>query len=283
MDFNTIDWNTMWQQESTNHRWDRLSSRELWDKRAEGFSKRIDRVMGGKEESDKDDYMYKMLEHIETQPDWTVLDIGCGPGTLTIPLSRKVKRVSALDISSEMLKHLKANADTNGLNNIRYIQTSWQDAFAQKQLDIHDVVVASRSLMSGDMQQAMRDILPLARKAAYITFPVVHLPFDWEVYQAIGRANRRHPPYIYIYNMLFQMGVMANVEILKSKVTQQFSNIEEAIDNLQWRTDTFTDEEKHKLTGFLQQKFAEQPGAPAFTHRGYSKWALIWWKTEQQL
>jgi ubiquinone/menaquinone biosynthesis C-methylase UbiE len=112
-----------------SHLKDNLSQKELWDKRANKFGRNVNRVKDG-EARDKDDYISKMLERIEIRPGWTVLDIGCGPGTLAIPLAKKAGSVTALDISSEMLKRLKSNADSSGLSNIRYLNSSWQDAFA---------------------------------------------------------------------------------------------------------------------------------------------------------
>lgn len=268
----------MWRAESGHSRGqDNAAAKALWDKRAESFDKRINRVKDG-EPRDKDDYISKMLDHIEVRPDWTVLDIGCGPGTLTIPLAHKSLSVTALDISSEMLKRLRINAGKNHLNNINYLNTTWQDAFADGQLENHDVVVASRSLMSGDMRMALTGIHRIAGRSAYITFPIVHLPFDWEVYKAIGREDKKHPPYIYILNMLFQMGIHANVEILFSKVRVQFPGIEETVSDLQWRTDPFTLDEQTKIRKFLEMKFAEQKDSPVFTHEGRSQWALIWWR-----
>jgi predicted TPR repeat methyltransferase len=281
MDFKTIDWNALWQAESSNSNWTKTPQKELWNKRADSFSQRINRVVEGKENLDKDDYISKMLDRIEVQPGWTVLDIGCGPGTLAIPLAKKARSVSALDISSEMLKHLKSNAAKSGLDNIHYLNIAWQDAFAEKVLDRHDVIVASRSLMSGNMQNALSCIVPLARQAAYLTFPIIHLPFDWEAYKAIGRQGKKHAPYIYVYNMLYQMGITANVEILYSRIKVQFSSIEDAIESIQWRTEPFSVEEKSRLIGFLEKKFAEQKGSPFYTHEGFSRWALIWWKTEE--
>jgi len=143
-------------------------------------------------------------------------------------------------------------------------------------------VVASRSLMSGDMKEALSNITAIVGQATYLTFPIVHLPFDWEVYKAIGREKKKHPPYIYILNMLFQMGINANVEILYSKLKVQFPSVEEAMDDLQWRTDPFTPDEKARLREFLESKFAEQKGSPVFTHEGKSQWALIWWRKENQ-
>jgi SAM-dependent methyltransferase len=280
MDFSKIDWQAMWQEERGPYR-DDLSIKELWDKRADSFTKRINRVKDG-EPRDKDDYISKMLDRIEVQPGWTVLDIGCGPGTLAIPLAQKAKSVTALDISPEMLKNLKVNAAKAGLSNIRYFNASWEDATANRLVEPHDVVVASRSLMSGDIQAALAGVIAVTGRAAYVTFPVVHLPFDFEVYKAIGRNKKKHPPYIYILNMLFQMGVHANVEVLFSKVKVQFPSVEEAMQDLQWRTDPFTTEEKKKLRAFLVDKFAGQKDSPVFTHEGKSQWALIWWRKENQ-
>ena len=181
-----------------------------------------------------------------------------------------------------MLKHLKINAEKNGLSNIRYLNAAWQEAFTSGQVGRHDVVVASRCLMSGDMKEFISQVRSIARQAAYITFPVVHLPFDWEVYKAIGRNGKRQPPYIYFYNLLYQMGILANVEILVSRVRVRFNSIEEAISQLQWRTDPFTAEEKARLVEFLGKKFEEQKETGVLTHEGYSKWALIWWKPEEQ-
>ena len=282
MDFNSIDWNEMWQEESGHTNCDQKTQKDTWNKRADSFSKRIIRVVDGKEGLDKDDYISKMLARIEVKPEWSVFDIGCGPGTLTIPLAKKAKSVTALDISSEMLKFLKINADKSGLNNINYLVSSWQDALAGDKIGEHDVVVASRSLMSGDMKSAIYKINSITRQAAYITFPVIHLPLDFEVYKAIGREDKKHAPYIYIYNMLYQMGIMANVEILYSKVKVQFPSIEETIKDLQWRTAPFTPSEIIKLKEFLKKKFAEQKNSQVFTHEGYSIWALIWWRKQEQ-
>ena len=55
--------------------------------------------------------------------------------------------------------------------------------------------------------------------------------------------------------------------------------MEEALTNLEWRTDPFTPEEKAKLRDFLESQFAEQGGVGPYVHEGYAQWALLWWKT----
>jgi precorrin-6B methylase 2 len=272
----------MWEEASAHSNWDTKCQKDLWNRRAESFSKRINRVADSREERDKDDYVSKMLVRIEVKPEWSVLDIGCGPGTLTIPLAKKAKNITALDISSEMLKYLKINAVEKGLININYLNSSWQDAFAGKKLGEYDVVVASRSLMSGNMKEVLSDINSITRQVAYITLPIIHLPLDFEAYKVIGRDSS-HVPYIYVYNLLYQMGIMANVEILHSKVKMQFPSIEETIKNIQWRTDPFTPAEKVKIKEFLAKNLAGHNTSSVFIHEGYSVWALIWWRKWEQM
>ena len=62
MDFNSIDWNDMWQQQSSHSPLNKASPEELWDKRAESFNKRISRVIDNSDLLDKDDYISKILD-----------------------------------------------------------------------------------------------------------------------------------------------------------------------------------------------------------------------------
>ncbi len=282
MDFDKIDWNAMWLKEFSNSHPGKsnLARKELWDRRAASFNQSVQQRAKIKESPDQDDYVSQVLGRIEVRPEWSVLDIGCGPGTLTIPLAKKALTVTALDFSTEMLKHLKENATKSSISNIHYLNSSWLDACEKGQVDKHDIVLASRSLMFVDMRESLLHIIRVAGRAAYLTFPIIHLPFDWEVYKVIGREGKKHPPYVYIYNMLFQMGIQANIEILSCRIKVSFSSIEEAIKRLEWRTELFTSTERSRLTQFLEKKFSESKDPGILTHEGYSKWAMIWWKNE---
>ena len=52
------------------------------------------------------------------QPDETVLDIGCGPGTFVIPLAQQCQAVYALDYSQGMLDMVQQYKEKHQLNNI---------------------------------------------------------------------------------------------------------------------------------------------------------------------
>ncbi|MCB9418705.1 MAG: class I SAM-dependent methyltransferase [Ardenticatenaceae bacterium] len=67
----------------------------------------------------------KILDRMALEPGMKVLDVGCGPGRLTIPAARRVGptgTVTALDIQPEMLHRLQDRIVTQGLTNIQTIQ-----------------------------------------------------------------------------------------------------------------------------------------------------------------
>ena len=64
-----------------------------------------------------------IIEHLDLQPGMTVLDIGCGPGRLTIPVAKQVGQqgqVVAIDIQPGMLRRAQDKAKAANLTNIRF-------------------------------------------------------------------------------------------------------------------------------------------------------------------
>jgi len=65
-----------------------------------------------------------IIEHLDLQPGMAVLDVGCGPGRVTIPVARQIGQhgsVTAMDIQTGMLERTKEKAEAEGLRNIRYL------------------------------------------------------------------------------------------------------------------------------------------------------------------
>lgn len=65
----------------------------------------------------------EIIRNLELDPGMAVLDAGCGPGRLTIPLAQYVTsgRVVAMDIQEGMLTRVKEKAVANNLGNIEYL------------------------------------------------------------------------------------------------------------------------------------------------------------------
>jgi len=60
----------------------------------------------------------EILRTIEIKPRFVVADIGCGSGFFTLPLSRKVARVYAVDVQKEMLESLEQKIRNLKIQNI---------------------------------------------------------------------------------------------------------------------------------------------------------------------
>ena len=67
---------------------------------------------------------------LSLSPGTTVLDAGCGPGRLTVPLARRVGsagRVVALDVQAGMLSRARAKTEAAGLRNVEFVAAGLGD------------------------------------------------------------------------------------------------------------------------------------------------------------
>jgi ubiquinone/menaquinone biosynthesis C-methylase UbiE len=65
-----------------------------------------------------------IIEHLDIVPGMAVLDMGCGPGRVTIPIAEKVGkqgRVVAVDIQAGMLRRAEEKAKKAGVSNIQFL------------------------------------------------------------------------------------------------------------------------------------------------------------------
>jgi SAM-dependent methyltransferase len=67
----------------------------------------------------------QIIQHLALEPGMKVLDFGCGPGRLTIPVAKQIGptgEVTAFDIQAGMLQRVRVKAQTEQLDNIQFIQ-----------------------------------------------------------------------------------------------------------------------------------------------------------------
>ena len=67
----------------------------------------------------------KTIRHLDLRPGLDVLDVGCGPGRLTIPIAHAVGpkgAVTAIDIQVGMLEEAGNRSRSANLTNIRFLQ-----------------------------------------------------------------------------------------------------------------------------------------------------------------
>ncbi len=73
-----------------------------------------------------------------------VLDLGCGTGSLALPLAGSARRVVAVDLSRGMLDELRAKAESGGIANIEVVRSSIEELQAEP--ESMDLVVSNYAL-----------------------------------------------------------------------------------------------------------------------------------------
>lgn len=87
-----------------------LSTVTPWDMVAEGYAETTMKLFQS--------YAEKALEIAEISAGNAILDVACGPGTLPLLVSGKVKSVHAIDFSESMVKVFREAVNAEGLDNI---------------------------------------------------------------------------------------------------------------------------------------------------------------------
>jgi hypothetical protein len=136
-----------------------------------------------------------------------------------------------------------------------------------------------------DVRTFLKKMDEAAKKYAYLTWGAQERTFDLKLYNAIGRPYGETRTYIILYNLLYQMGICANIEIFDSqRVSMEYNSIDEALSNFRYRfkrmnmNQELTSTEEKKLREFLEENFTQKSNG-TFT-RNESKMyrqALIWW------
>lgn len=202
----------------------------------------------------------------------TLLDVGCGPGTIGLPLAARLERVYGLDYSSAMLDALRANAAERGLANIEAIHRAWEDDWSD--VPVCDIVVASRSTNVQDMTAALVKLDSKARRRVYLTHRVGDRPFDGGAIEAVGRKLLPPPDYIYIVNILHGMGIHPRLDYIESEYRlAPPADFEELARRIAWSLGELTREELARLRAWYDRSppGAGETGAPM-------RWAFISWE-----
>ena len=262
-----IDWNEMWQQCCQQKSWPK-KDKSAWDKRAASYAKR--QVGGG--------YARKFIKMLAPETNWTVLDVGCGPGTIALPLARQVKKITALDFSGEMLNELNKRLAAEKIINVETRQLSWTDDWQAAGIQPHDITLASRSMSVTDLGHALEKLNNWAEKKVFISDRVGSGPFDPDLFQALGRPFDPGPDYIFTINILYRMGIHPRVDYILFPQEKLFKNREEAILGCLWMAEELTEEEKPRLEKYVDERLRQNPdNSVTLTRRTPIKWAIISW------
>lgn len=263
---NDVKWEEFWAE--------KLSTKvdKDWDKAAPGFFKR----------TRKEDYQIALFDKLILDENDTVLDVGCGEGSVTIPIAKRVKKVIGIDSSPKMLEFLEKRADDNGISNIKTILKPIEEIRYEEIGDV-DVVVCSRSLNGIiPITEVLGELNKIANKYVFITiFGPENKKIEKDLDKELGIKTEDFPDYNYFFNILFNMGIYANVERFDLNNYREYDSIDEAIDNGKFRLDLYSDEEKELLRKYLERILTkDEKTGKLYNINDKADWIMVWWKVE---
>jgi ubiquinone/menaquinone biosynthesis C-methylase UbiE len=219
------------------------------------------------------EYVEDFIARMDLCGDEVVLDIGCGPGTLAIPLAKKVKHVIAIDFSRNMLDELEAYAAREGVSNITTYHIGWEDDWSV--LGAVDIAVASRSMEVTDMSHTLEKMNRIAKKACYLTYKVGGSYVDMEIIEYIGKKIITKPDYWYIPLILYTNGFLAKVDYIQTQGSIKSQNEEDFITTLRWSLEGISEEEEQKAKEYYHRFVVGRNLYPKPFN-----WAFISWQRE---
>jgi len=275
-----INWDELWKATHAggfHHHGKDLAAH--WDSRARVFNKRVMKNRG------RSNSQVALLGLTSCE---TVLDVGAGTGRLALPMARLAKSVTALDQSAEMLACLQENMAAEGIENISCIQKSWQDV-SLDELEPHDVVLSSNSLGVYDLKEALSKMDALAKRAVYIfTFSDGKRDDGFRQFLRESKVERdgghgRHGKheagpagYLVIYNLLADMGILADIKIMNWQSDEHYASLDEAV--AEWKQmHEVPAEREPDLQEFLSLRMVKDEKGLCL-HRSHKQVLISWQK-----
>lgn len=279
-DPSSINWGEAWKARQQHRR--AADDPAIWDQRARHFRPHATHP-----------YSTAFLEHAGVLPGETVLDMGCGAGSLAIPLAHNGALVLACDFSHAMLDTLRECAEEASLSQqISCRHLAWEDdweacGIARKSVD---VAIASRSIATTDLQAALFKLDQTARRRCCTTLVVGPSPrYDARVMEGIGIDVTPSNDFIYAFNMLIELGRLPEVSYIVSPRLDTFDSLDEAVADYSRMLDDAHAHKLPELRSYLADHLLDNPhagepggkgkpqGALRLDHERTVTWAFISW------
>jgi SAM-dependent methyltransferase len=229
------------------------TSADFWDRRARRFhSTTKDAVV-------QDPLLLRLQNVITLQ--MSVLDVGAGTGRFTVALAPQAHHITAIEPNAAMLDYLRQDAAEKRLMNITTIQSTWQEAPENLAADI---VICSHVLYP------IFAIEPFLAKLYAATYHTCYIYMRATAMDALLGDLWRHfhgderclpPAYIHALDVLFEMGIFANVEVVSLPMVLKYPSLDIAVEEISEQL-ILPDDEKTRteLRQLLQGWLIERDG-----------------------
>lgn len=235
---------------------------KAWDTRASKYS-------ANRRQSS---YVEDFLARMDLRGASTLLDVGCGPGTLALPLARRLGHVVALDYSEKMLAELTLKAQEQGVDNVLALHRAWEDDW--RGVPVCDIAIASRSTAVDDVGLMLEKLHAHAGMRVYLTYLVGGHFIDPALRRMMDCPPPAMPDHLHLLGVLHQMGIHPRVDYLETPSRLAgCADAEEFLQRIEWSSGELGAASRRRITAWFDAdpERAAAGGAPM-------KWAFIAWE-----
>ena len=243
------------------------SDLEFWEKRSSSFA----------DHARKTHYPNEFLKLMHLAPGYTILDMGCGGGALAVPLAKKVKKVTAVDFSPNMLSIVRNICREQNIENIETILGEWDSDWSAIGVGKYDITIASRSLRAENSVPYIRKLINASRRQVFISAPEGHGPLDRKLLEFAGRPTPTKSDYRQIMEVLQGMNIRPNLSFIEENHSNRWRTFDEAVEAQKWMFFGVTPEEEEKTQLYLEQNLFQKDGMVQLPYERTCRWAIMWW------
>jgi SAM-dependent methyltransferase len=200
----------------------------------------------------------RRVKDIRTEPEWTVLDIGPGPGNMAIPLAKLVRSVCCVEPSPVMVNILRKNMDKFGVKNIKIIESFWEDTDIEQLDTSYDIVIASYCLTMVDILPNLKKIKKLADKRVYFYWFDGETSWDRMKTELYPRVHNEEyvplPKVDLLIELLREIGIEPELKYLnESTFPRSYTDMASAVKDIRQRLFLETNEFDDELKKYIEE------------------------------
>ncbi len=156
--------------------------------------------------------------------DKKLLEFGCGTGKFTLPMAQQAKSIVAVDQSAEMLAILEEKIAVRAVSNIEVVNSKIEDV---KIAVVDSVYCINAFYRVMDPRRLFEKLIGFASDKVVIVWTMQRSIYDAILNSTKEKGIDRKQEYIYIVNILYEMGIDPSVVVETAYKNIEIETLEE--------------------------------------------------------
>jgi hypothetical protein len=248
----------------------------FWDDPAAAcrYARREEESKGGKRRIEL------IIEDLAPHREDRVLEIGPGPGTITLPLAKMAASITAVEPAQGMREVLAERIEAEGIANITVVPERWEDVSPEELGGPFDIVLCSFALVMDDLKGAVEKMTALCRGRVCL-------------YQGSGKSSRHTmkrqlwpalhgrdlpvpPEEDILYNLLLCLGYPVEARRFSYTYTDRWRCVDDLVRDLGPSYKLTTPEMERRFTKLMAPLVEKD--ADGYRAQGYEEFTGYSWK-----